>query len=65
MVALLTDNKCSNVIAKFGNKEYSLLSSLASPSRLTKLTALDHLLQADLAYKLTQNERDLIKISLG
>ena len=50
-------------MSKFGDKEYSLLSSLASPSKVTKLTALDALLNKQL--QLTANERALIKISLA
>jgi hypothetical protein len=52
-------------VSKFGDKEYSLLSSLASSSKITKMNALNALLKAEFSSKLSKNEKDLIKISLS
>ncbi|TNV87638.1 hypothetical protein FGO68_gene2900 [Halteria grandinella] len=59
------NNKSSKLISKFGDKEYSILSSLASQSKVTKMSAITALLGNEFSAKLTQNERDLVKISLA
>lgn len=60
----LLQGKKNALVSKFGDKEYSLLSSLASSSKVTKLTALDALLNKQ-QLQLTANEKALIKISLA
>ena len=55
----------SHIISKFGDKEYSLLSSLASQSKITKLNALNALIRPEFSSKLSKNEKDLINISLS
>ena len=55
----------SQLISNFGDKEYSLLNSIASQSKITKLNAINAVIKPDFAAKLSQNERDLIKISLS
>jgi hypothetical protein len=63
---LLTGDKSgSALIYKFGDKEYSLLSSLASESKVTKISAIQSLLKPEFAAKLSANERDMIKITLS
>lgn len=53
------------MVSKFGDKEYSLLSSLASPSKITRVNALNALLKPEFSTKLSKNESDLIKLSLS
>ena len=42
-----------------------MLSALSSQSKITKVNALNALLQPDLSVKLSTNEKDLIKITLA
>eukprot|EP00347_Sterkiella_histriomuscorum_P023758 403333488 len=52
----------SNLIAQFGEKEYSLLSALGSQHKITKVNALQSVVEN--INKLTQNEKDLIILQL-
>jgi hypothetical protein len=47
------NNQSSHLVSKFGDKEYSLLSALSSQSKITKVNALNAVLNPDLSGKLT------------
>ncbi|CDW83415.1 heat repeat-containing protein 1 [Stylonychia lemnae] len=62
ILGILQGHSADNLFSKFGEKEYSLLSALASQSKITKLNALKSIQENH--KKLTSNERGLIKLSL-
>lgn len=58
------EHQASNLISTFGDKEYSILSALASVHEQTKLSALQALQDLSFITGLQPNERGLVKLVL-
>ena len=54
----------SKLVAKFGDKEYTLLSALGSNRKATRTNALSAISDIQFVEALSKNERELVKVAL-